>query len=91
MTACTKQRLEALMRSAGPSHHDPSTDRDTTDHRWATWYAEYLREPLSDLVGRSLSLSDLVRLLLGAENERQWIDPYADWPSYYAEYFARRV
>jgi len=79
------------MRSAGPTHHDPLSDSDPADDRWATWYAEYLQEPLSDVIGRVITRADLVRLLLGAENERQWIDPHADWPSYYAGYFARRA
>jgi len=91
MTACVKQGLEALMRSAGPAHHDSHVEKDANDQRWATWYAEYLQQPICDLIGKSITRTDLVRLLLGAENERQWIDPHADWPSYYADYLVRRA
>ena len=91
MTACVRQRLESLMRSVGSTHHDPLVERDASDHRWATWYAGHLQAPVSELIGRTITRADLEKLLVGAETERQWVDPFADWPSYYADYFARRA
>ncbi len=83
-----KGRLEALLRDAGPAHHEAIRERD--DPEWPLWYAEHLQESLSAALGVPLSKSELVYQLVDLERRRRVEDPETDWPSYYAEELLER-
>ncbi len=66
----------------------PTTDGAHPD--WPIWYAEYLHEKLSQLLGAKFTLSELVYLLVGLDKEVQQKAPGARWSVYYAKSFIAR-
>lgn len=74
--------LANLLKETGQAHHQAFIETDGADPEWALWYASYLKEPLSDLLNREFSQSqiiyELVRLDKTADIGR------APWPEVYA-------
>jgi NAD(P)H-hydrate epimerase len=83
-------RLADLFRETGAAHHRAFSHTDGADPEWPMWYATYLRERLSALVGRSPTLDDLADFLVRADEECSALSPRPDWPAFYAERFLRR-
>jgi hypothetical protein len=77
-------RLAELLAQAASAHHAAFREVDGADPEWPLWYAEYLREPLQQLLGRELTLSELVFLLFSADEQHRRESPQADWKQYYA-------
>ena len=73
-----EQQVERLFREAGPAHHEAFIDTDGTDPEWPLWYAEYLQERMSALLGQDVSTSELAHLIIGAEEDRAEHAPEAD-------------
>ena len=84
-----EKQVERLFREVGPAHHEAFIETDGADPEWALWYAEFLHERISALLSQDLSTSELVHLILGAEEDRVENAPEADWPRHYARYVLR--
>lgn len=78
------RRLADALREAGKAHHRAFLDTDGEDPEWPLWYAEYLQQRLSGLLGRSLTRSDLVYFLVLAAKEHPRRAPEVEWPEFYA-------
>ena len=81
--------LTELFRQAGPAHHQANVETDGIDPEWPLWYADYLWEPLGRLLQRNFNKSELVYLLVLVDKEHRVKAPGADWPTYYARFFAQ--
>ncbi len=84
------RQLTDLFREAGPAHHRAYLETDGADPEWPLWYADFLHERLGKLLGARFTRSELVYLLVCADKEQALHAPGADWPSYYARFFAER-
>ena len=82
--------LKDLFQSAGSEHHHAFLETDGADPEWPLWYAGFIREKIAGLLGADFTLSELVHLLLSAEEERQSRAPQAGWEAYYARFFLVR-
>jgi hypothetical protein len=82
--------LETLFKEAGQAHREAFASAGGEDPEWPLWYAEHLHEALQDLLDASFTRSELVYLLVHAENDRAAVAPGADWARYYAIFFAQR-
>jgi hypothetical protein len=83
-------QLEDLFREVGEAHHQAFIETDGADPEWPLWYADYLRERLSDLLDASFTRSELVYMLLLVANEQPLRAPGANWAGYYARFFIAR-
>ena len=83
----TANELAAVLREAGPRHHQAYITSDGADPEWPLWYAGYLQTRLWDNLGRLPSRSELVHLLIECDQAFQADDTATDWPPFYAERF----
>jgi hypothetical protein len=81
--------LTHLFHQSGPAHHHAYIETDGFDPEWPLWYADYLREPLGRLLHQDFTKSELVYLLVLVDKEQKAKAPGADWPAYYARFFAQ--
>lgn len=80
--------FEDAARSFG--HTDPATPpREGTE--WPLGYAEQLVTGLPDVLGVTLSKSELVRCLLNAAHEYAAAERPGPWPAFFAAYFSERM
>lgn len=79
-----RARLIALLREAGPAHHQAYIESDGDDPDWPIWYAEYLLERLNALLGTALTKTQLIVLLVELDQLQRSEDPVAGWPEFYA-------
>jgi hypothetical protein len=79
--------VRLLFAEIGPKHHQAFIEVDGNDPEWPLWYAQELKQPLSEALGIELTAAELVHLLLSCEDIRQQRAPDAAWPDYYASYF----
>ena len=80
-------QLEDLFREVGEAHHRAFIETDGADPEWPLWYADYLRERLTDLLDASFTKSELVHLLVLVAAEQPLRAPGANWARYYANFF----
>ncbi len=84
------QRLADLFRETGSAHHQAFIETDGADPEWPLWYADHTVEKLHELLNAEFTKSELVYLIVMAENERTLRAPGAPWPQYYARFFVDR-
>lgn len=80
-----RTKLVALLRSAGPAHHQAYIETDGVDPDWPIWYAGFLQAPMAEQLGLDFTQSQLVHCLMDADNEHQARAPESDWPEFYAD------
>jgi hypothetical protein len=85
-----RAELEALLTEAGQAHHTAFKETNGEDPEWPLWYAEYLQERLSSLLGADITKSELVYLLLLVENERQPLASGENWPYSFSKFLLDR-
>ena len=86
-----EQRLTELLRQAGAAHHRAFSHTNGEDAEWAVWYGHYLHSRVQDQIGKSVTLGELIYLLVAAERERAKQTAPADWPSFYAKFFIENM
>jgi hypothetical protein len=82
--------LTALFDETGKAHHQAFIREDGEDPKWATWYADYAHDRIEALLDIEISDKELATLLEDIEERRARESPNAQWPRYYAEFFADR-
>jgi NAD(P)H-hydrate epimerase len=85
----TVEALVGLMLEAGQAHHQAFLATDGADDEWPLWYANYLKGRLPALLGRSITVSELVYALVHLSRRHPVEAPDALWARYYATYFAK--
>jgi hypothetical protein len=83
-------QLTALFQETGRAHHQAYIATDGRDEEWPMWYADYLGERLSDLLGVNFTKSEVVYLMVLLNRDQTEKAPREDWTQYYARYFAQR-
>jgi hypothetical protein len=82
-----ERRLAEWLRQAGAAHHQAFSHVGGDDPEWPLWYARHLHADVRAALGKALTVSEIVYLLIAAERERSKETPAADWPTYYARFF----
>jgi hypothetical protein len=85
-----ERQLQVLFEAAGNGHHQAFQATDGADPEWPLWYADYLHSKLSNLLGITLTKSELTYLLVLADKRLKLDAPGADWTRYYARFFLSR-
>ncbi len=81
-----KKRIAALLLETGKAHHAAFIEVDGHDPDWPLWYARYLKNKLSELLGKELTISELVHQLIDLDRLHRAEDPNSDWHRFYARY-----
>jgi hypothetical protein len=81
----TKQELADLLMQTGKAHHAAYRESDGFDPEWASWYGPYLQTRIGQGLGRKLTRSELVYLLIRAQREHDALGDGSPWPAYYAD------
>jgi NAD(P)H-hydrate epimerase len=82
--------LGQLFRAAAQAHHQAFAATDGEDPDWPEWYAGYLANPLSELLGCAVGRSVIADDLRSLERKMQTEAPTAEWTLYYADWFLAR-
>lgn len=90
MTALNLEKLASLFEETGEAHHRAFEKTDGADPEWPSWYAGHLQESVNEMLGATLTKSELIYLVVAAEKERAERAPEAPWPRYYAQFFLER-
>ena len=71
------KQLESLFQETFEAHHKAYMETDGADPDWPLWYAGYLQDRLSGLLGARFTKSELVYLLITLDREVQRLAPGA--------------
>ncbi len=83
-----KEQLAAAFVTAAEAHAFAFTQVDGKDDDWAYWYAKILQQPLSKILGRKLTRTQIVICLFAIEDERlARFGAGEPWPQLYGEHF----
>lgn len=85
------KELAELLMQTGHHHHEAYKVSDGADPDWALWYAGYLQSKIWDKLGAVPSRSQLVYLLLSAEQHHLNTAKDKEWPPVYAEYILEKL
>ena len=78
-------RLSSLFRETSSAHRAEFTDSEGRDPEWPLWYAEFMQVKLAQLLGRELTVSELVYWLFQLDKEYRAKSLATPWPTYYAQ------
>jgi hypothetical protein len=81
----TTAQLAALLEQTGQAHHAAYIETDGTDPEWAAWYSGHLQALIGDGLGRPITRSELVYLLLKAQRSQDASGSEERWTTYYAD------
>ncbi len=90
MTEVNAKKLASLFEETSEAHHRAFEKTDGVDPEWPSWYAGHLKDSLNEMLGATLTKSELVYLIVAAEKEQAQRAPGSHWPSYYAKFFLGR-
>jgi hypothetical protein len=82
--------LADLFQETGEAHHKAFAETDGDDPEWPIWYAEFVHDDLAKLLDATFTKSELVYLLVLADNDRRAISPGSDWTAFFAMFFMDR-
>lgn len=77
-------QLVELLKEVGRAHHQAFFDVDGYDPEWPEWYAAYIQERLSALLGRDLTIDEIAAAMRAAEQAQP---EGVFWPVFYAQFF----
>ena len=87
MNEISRQALADLFVETGQAHHHAYSEADGVDPEWASWYAPLLQARIGDGLGRKVSRSEIIYLLIKAQHGHEAADDGSPWPDYYAGVF----
>ncbi len=80
----TADQLADLLKQTGKAHHAAYIETDGTDPEWASWYSGHLQTLLADGLGRPITRSEIVYLLVKAQKDHDASGSQDAWADYYA-------
>lgn len=80
----TDQELTDLLAEAGRHHHAAFLSSDGVDAEWPLFYAAYLQTKIWDRLGVLLTRSELVHVLVAADEAFRDGSETGPWPPAYA-------
>lgn len=84
MSKISEQELADLLTETGQAHHQAYLESDGVDPEWSSWYGPYLQTKIGDRLGRRVTRSELIYLLLKAQREHDAAEDGSPWSLYYA-------
>jgi hypothetical protein len=86
------ERLDAVLKAAGPAHHAAYVATDGEDPEWPLWYADHVLENVTSILGRAeLTRSRLVWAFVSCDHAFVLAAPPVPWHRFYAEWFVQNL
>ena len=63
--------MSQLFRNTAQAHHTAFSATDGADPDWPIWYADHLRDKINNLLGSTLTRSQLIYCLMFVDFERR--------------------
>lgn len=79
--------IATLLEQTQKAHHDAFLETDGDDPEWPLWYAEWLQENMSALLGANLTRSELVYHIIDLDRRYEKEGNGRPWPEFYAQQF----
>jgi len=82
-----EDRLSELFAETASAHHEAFAATDGNDDEWPIWYADYLQEPISEILDTQFLKSKLIYCLMDADFEYTAREIDTQWQKYYSDHF----
>ncbi|MCL1595341.1 MAG: hypothetical protein M3132_13410 [Actinomycetia bacterium] len=87
LSQVTVPELAELLTQTGHAHHAAYISTDGTDPEWASWYSGHLQAIVGGGLGRAITRSEIVYLLLKTQKEHEETGSQEAWSTFYARLF----
>jgi hypothetical protein len=78
--------LAALLEETGAAHHRAFMEVDGDDPEWPMWYTDHMHDRLRAILGKPITRSQIIYLLVGAEQAQQAAGNDTPWPLFFARF-----
>ena len=85
-----RDQLVDLFAETAASHQQAFAETNGEDPDWPIWYADHLRDGISDALDHDFNRAPLIYCLMSADFEHQARAKDADWKAYWADFFIER-
>jgi len=85
-----EQELVQILEETAEAHQEAFKKAGGDNPEWPLWYADYMHEKLKEVLEASFTKSELIYLLVMAENDRAAVAPGSSWAPFFAAFFADR-
>jgi glutaredoxin len=82
-----ESRLTEVFTETEKAHHEAFSATDGNDPEWPLWYADYLQEPMSDILQTRFLKSSLIYCLMDADFEYKARELDVQWQKFYSDHF----
>ena len=82
-----ENQLTTLFTETAKAHHDAFLTSDGKDPEWPLWYADYLQEPISEILQNKFLKSNLIYCMMNADYEFTARKMDVPWQKFYADHF----
>lgn len=85
-----ESRLSGLFTETAKAHHEAFAATDGNDPEWPIWYADYVQEPISEILHSRFLKSSLIYCLMNADFEYTAREVDVQWQKFYSKHFLDR-
>jgi len=85
-----ENQLSTLFTEVETAHHRAIKGADNNDPDWPIWYADYLQEPMSEILQTRFLKSSLIYCLMNANFEYDAEAVDTQWQQFYSKHFIER-
>ena len=86
-TAEFESQLTEVFTETEMAHLEAFASTDGNDPEWPIWYADYLQEPMSDILQTRFLKSSLIYCLMDADFEYKARELDVQWQKFYSDHF----
>lgn len=84
------QKIEELLIETEKEHHQAFIETNGNDPEWPMWYSGYLKEKLAALLNIEITKSELIFLLISAEEKRKKSKTKKSWQKYCSDFLVEK-
>ncbi len=82
-----ENQLTELFTETAMAHHEAFVATDGNDPEWPIWYADYLQEPISEVLHNRFLKSSLIYCMMNADFEYTAREVDVPWQKFYSDHF----
>ena len=82
-----ERQLTELFTETARAHHEAFAATDSKDPEWPIWYAEYLQQPISEILQNKFLKSNLIYCMMSADFEYAARETDVPWQKFYSDHF----
>jgi hypothetical protein len=80
-----ESQLTELFTETATAHHEAFAATDGNDPEWPIWYAEYLQEPISEILQNRFLKSSLIYCMMNADFDYTAREVDVPWQKFYSD------